>query len=595
MKPIFCKFSILLVFSFIESISVAKPLCDSLFNDSKHKIIYLENNKEIVPHITDTSGWDKSRQIELSDINGKNQVLFKQKYRGKNYHNPTLLLIGYSSGFEIYRDSVLIYSALAPLSSKSTTHFYDSHFIPLKPPLDSSVFVLRIPFKSYLDATSFSAVLVGEGDELGRLAVAKNRKEIKDGIAENVMGLFLIFTALLSLAAFFIRLKKPVYLLVWYFLFAGSQGYIFLLEDIHLIFNILPSFYFGSMIVIENLVPIGILGIVGSISGYSKTLAIKIMIALHLAYAASSIFLFQFEFFQILFWILVVIDIILFVHILFVRDLYKIKDFRIPVLALCLLFSLVILDVFAVFNVFFIADDLSSYGMLLLALSFAQYIEKVLYNSRQKNITYEVEIQQTKNKILLLENQRIIAQYEVLKNQVNPHFLFNSLNALSALIRSDEKAALTFIEKFSSIYRFVLDANNKTVIELNREIDFVNSYFFLQKMRYGKSLSLNIETDIDLSGVFVVPLSIQILVENAIKHNEISDKNPLHINICIDGTSIFVKNPINKLNYQPKSNRMGLKNLKARYGIISDIECSFTKDEKNFVATIPVLKRVPNS
>lgn len=590
MKIFYCKFLILIAFSFSATISAAKPLCDSLFKNVERKIVYAKNDHELFLHLTDTSGWEQSKPIEISDIIGKNQVLLKQKYEGSPYINPTLLIVGYTGGFEIYRDSMLIYSALDSLSTKTTTHFFDSHFIPLIPPLDSSVFVIRIPFNSYLDVTSFRAILIGEAVALGKLAVDENRKAIKEGIAENIMGLFLIFSALFSLVAFFIRFRKPVYLLIWYFIFAGSQGYIFLIGNIYLIFDIPTTYYLGSLIVVENLVPIGILGIVGSISGIGKALALRIMVALHIAYAASSIYLYPFEFFQILFWVFVVTDILLFVHTLFVSGLYKEKDLRVPVLALCLLFILVVMDVLAVFNVFYVAEDLSSYGMLLLALSFAWYIERVLYNSRQKNISYEVEIQQTKNEILLLENQRIIAQYEVLKNQVNPHFLFNSLNALSALIRSGDKASLTFIEEFSAIYRFVLDANNKTVIELNKELEFVNSYFFLQKMRYGKSLILNIETEVDLTDYFVVPLSVQILIENAIKHNEISSKNPLLIKIHVDDNSICVTNPINKLNYQPESNGMGLKNLKARYAIISDMECCFAENKKTFVATIPVLK-----
>lgn len=372
MKSFFCKFSILLLFSFLASKSLAKPLCDSLFINAEHKIVSTKNHNELLSHLTDTAGWKKSSQIGLSDIIGKNQIFFKQIYKGSSYKNPTLLIVGYSGGFEIYRDSMLIYSTLNTTFSKKTkTHFYDSHFIPLRPPLDSSVFVIRIPFNSYLDVTSFSAIRIGEADALGKIAVTENRKAIKEGLAENIMGLFLVISALFSLTAFVIRFRKPVYLLIWYFIFAGSQGYIFLLGNIYLIFDIPTTFYLGSLIVFENLVPIGILGIVGSISGKSKTLAIRIMIALHLAYAASSIYFYPFELFQILFWVLVITDILLFIHTLFVSGLNRVKDLRIPVLALCLLFLLVILDVLAVFNLFYIAEDLSSYGMLLLALSFA--------------------------------------------------------------------------------------------------------------------------------------------------------------------------------------------------------------------------------
>jgi sensor histidine kinase YesM len=588
---LFCsKFLFLLVFTFLSTISIAQPLFDSLFHSAEHKILFIENNSEPLGYINDTAGWNKSRIIRLADIKGKNEILFKQQYTNTRFENPALLLIGYTAGFEIYRDSSLIYSAKNQGTKNSLTSYYDAHFIKLDTPVDSATFILRIPFTSYLDATGFSSILIGETHNLAKLALTQTRKSLRKGLVSDVMGMFLILTALFALAAFIIRFRKNEYLLLWYFVFAISQGYIFMLENLHQLLNIRPLFYMNSMIVVENLVPIGILGIVACISGYTKNILIRIMIAVHIIYAATSTLMFQFQFFNILFWVLVVIDIILFVYVLIVSGLYRNRDFRIPVLALCVLFLLVIVDVFAVFDVFYIADDLSSYGMLLLAIAFAQYIERVLYTSRQKNIQYEVEIQQTKNKLLLLENQRIIAQYEVLKNQVNPHFLFNSLNTLSSLIRNDDKKSLTFIEEFSVIYRYVLDANDKTLVELNSEIDFVNSYLYLQKMRYGDNLKLQIETDIELSNYCVVPLSVQILIENAIKHNEISEQKPLTITMHIDEDLIVIKNPVNTLSYKPESNGMGLKNLKNRYKLLTEKECSFAEIDNTFVAEIPVLK-----
>jgi two-component system, LytTR family, sensor kinase len=590
MKSSCFKFSIILVFIFLNSASKAQPLFDSLFNAAEHKLLFIENNSEPLSYISDTAGWNKNKAIKLADIKGKNEILFKQLYSNTRFENPALLLIGYTAGFEIYRDSSLIYSAKKSDTKNSATSYYDAHFVKLETPIDSATFTLRIPFTSYLDATGFSSILIGEAHNLAKQALTQTRESIRKGLVNDVMGMFLILTALFALAAFVIRFQKHEFLLLWYFVFASSQGYIFLLENLHQLLNIRPLLYMSSMIVVENMVPIGILGIVACISGYTKNIFIRIMMAVHIVYAATSTLMFQYEFFNILFWILVVIDIILFVYVLKVSGLYRNKDFRIPVLALCVLFLLVIIDVFAVFDVFYIADDLSSYGMLLLAIAFAQYIERVLYKSRQKNIQYEVEIQQSKNKLLLLENQRIIAQYEVLKNQVNPHFLFNSLNTLSSLIRNDDKKSLTFIEEFSVIYRYVLDANDKTLVELKNEIDFVNSYLYLQKMRYGKNLNLIIETNLELSNYCVVPLSVQVLIENAIKHNEISEQKPLTITMHIDENLIIVKNPVNKLNYQPESNGMGLKNLKDRYKLITEKECSFTEIDNTFVAEIPVLK-----
>lgn len=109
---LFCsKFLFLLVFTFLSTISIAQPFFDSLFHSAEHKILFIENNSEPLGYINDTAGWNKSRIIRLADIKGKNEILFKQQYTNTRFENPALMLIGYTAGFEIYRDSSLIYSA----------------------------------------------------------------------------------------------------------------------------------------------------------------------------------------------------------------------------------------------------------------------------------------------------------------------------------------------------------------------------------------------------------------------------------------------------------------------------------------------------
>jgi len=252
--------------------------------------------------------------------------------------------------------------------------------------------------------------------------------------------------------------------------------------------------------------------------------------------------------------------------------------------------ALVLLDVFAVFGLFIIAEDLSSYGMLLIVISFAWYIERAFFRSRKQNLNYKIEIAEVQNNLLNIENQSVIAQYEALKNQVNPHFLFNSLNILSSLIRHEDKSALRFIEEFADIYRYVLDVNDKTLIETQKEIGFVNSYLFLQKLRYGQNLEIEYKNMETLENSIIVPLSIQILVENAIKHNEISTEFPLKIEIFIEDNYLCVKNMIRRLNYEPESNRIGLRNLSARYAIITERPVSFSEQNVFFIAKIPLLK-----
>ena len=128
-----------------------------------------------------------------------------------------------------------------------------------------------------------------------------------------------------------------------------------------------------------------------------------------------------------------------------------------------------------------------------------------------------------------LKREQLALQYETLKSQVNPHFLFNNLNALTSLISTNPEKAIDFVKKLSEVYRYVLDQKDSEMVALDTELKFVESYVFLQKIRFGNNL--DVQMDIRHKNFKVIPLSLQMLVENAIKHNEISDRHPLQIRI----------------------------------------------------------------
>lgn len=189
-----------------------------------------------------------------------------------------------------------------------------------------------------------------------------------------------------------------------------------------------------------------------------------------------------------------------------------------------------------------------------------------------------------------LEKENAIIKLETLKSQLNPHFLFNSLNVLSSLVDKDSSEAKSFIDEFSYVYRYTLDVIDKTVVCLKDELDFVQSYFYLQKNRFGEVITL--ETKIDSSKLkdFVPPLAIQTLLENAFKHNIANPQNPLEIKIFNEENILFITN-----TYQPKSSienskGIGLENLKKRYELICGIVPTFSINGKLFEAAIPLVK-----
>ena len=190
-----------------------------------------------------------------------------------------------------------------------------------------------------------------------------------------------------------------------------------------------------------------------------------------------------------------------------------------------------------------------------------------------------------------MKRESVESQFAALKNQINPHFLFNSLNALDSLITQSPEKAKEFVNRFSKIYRYVLDVKDKLVIEIKEEVAFINNFYSLQKVRYGKNLTMNVNIDAEVLNYFIPCLSLQMLVENAIKHNEISSKFPLRIEITNDKDYLIITNKMQaKQGSIEKSTGIGIQNLIERYSHFSTLEPQFTISGENYIAKLPILK-----
>ena len=188
-----------------------------------------------------------------------------------------------------------------------------------------------------------------------------------------------------------------------------------------------------------------------------------------------------------------------------------------------------------------------------------------------------------------LKRESLAFQYKALKNQVNPHFLFNSLNTLSSLVYKDQETAVRFIKQLSEVYRYVLAQKDKELVTMEEEIEFVEKYTYLQKIRHGDSLSVEINIEPN-KNYAVIPLSIQMLVENAIKHNVVAEEEPLSIKIGIENGFLEVINNLNKKNTIETDGGTGLSNLRSRYGYLSDKKIEIIETQTEYIVRIPLIK-----
>ena len=191
-----------------------------------------------------------------------------------------------------------------------------------------------------------------------------------------------------------------------------------------------------------------------------------------------------------------------------------------------------------------------------------------------------------------LKAAHISSQFETLKNQVNPHFLFNSLNVLTNLVYENQDTAAQFIKQLSQVYRYVLESKDKSLVTISEEMNFVHAYIYLQQIRFDNSLQVKVDIHENVNDHRLPPLSIQMLLENAIKHNIVSKNDPLTIEVSSkENKYIEVKNNLQKKNViSEESSGIGLKNIIERYGYLSDHEVHIVEDLTSFVVRLPLIK-----
>lgn len=188
-----------------------------------------------------------------------------------------------------------------------------------------------------------------------------------------------------------------------------------------------------------------------------------------------------------------------------------------------------------------------------------------------------------------LKKQNTQNELAALKNQVNPHFLFNSLNTLSLLVREDQKAAGKFITKLSFLYRYILQSKDKDLFTVKVELKFLESYVYLIKERYRENFIAKIHVKENLFEKKIPALTLQLLVENAVKHNEISNEKPLYVEVFDEVDHLVVKNKLQKRTGPVESTHTGLSNLNARFKLHVNKEIIISKDDSHFTVKIPIV------
>lgn len=236
-----------------------------------------------------------------------------------------------------------------------------------------------------------------------------------------------------------------------------------------------------------------------------------------------------------------------------------------------------------------------SFGDFLKTQTFGSYFQTIITTIIISLIIHVIYLYKTYQETRLKE-QKVIAgtanaRFESLKNQIDPHFLFNSLNVLSSLIEENPDNAQKFTASLSKIYRYVLEQKDKELVSLEEELSFAKTYMNLLKMRFENSISYDVVSNVEIQEAKVVPLSLQLLLENTIKHNIVSENKPLSIKIYIEKNYLVVENNLQKKEVLSDRRGVGLQNIVNRYALISERKVLVEQTSEFFKVKIPILTK----
>jgi two-component system, LytTR family, sensor kinase len=217
----------------------------------------------------------------------------------------------------------------------------------------------------------------------------------------------------------------------------------------------------------------------------------------------------------------------------------------------------------------------------------------VLVLAIYESIYLNMQIRFSEQEKMLVIKENINSQLAGLKNQINPHFLFNSLNTLSSLVHEDANRAEAFVLKLSKVYRYILDKNDEHLVHIKDELNYLQSYVYLMKERFGDNIIYEEQIDQRLLHKYILPLSLQITFENCIKHNIISKEKPLYIKLVTSekGDYLTISNKLQKINFPEVKTAVGLDNIKKRYSYFTDKEVVIVENDQSFSVSLPLLDK----
>ncbi len=565
------------------------------FSDLSSKLVVMDS---------DAYKWRPFVDFNMKELSHDKDLFIKFDLPVLSWAEPAIHIAAFLDGFEVYLSlhRIFQYGDVAGESGELTHgtdfRYYQSHIIPIDNTLEEHSLIFRVFNNAGFNFGEIYSIMIGSREDLIEIQLSERDFAFKKGIKELLLASLLIFIGLVSFFIFAIRWQHRDYPFFCFGFFAVCVGIKYLFTpNLLFLYNISPMIYGYMEYVSFLLVPVGLFAFVEQMFGPGWRMIIRRLWQLHLIIAVVSIFPIRINLISYFFVVIILLIVNCFICLWFIikSSAYDNVKPKIPfliffVLFIILLFIELLVDFLGVFYLDAWTYDLFGWGILALVFSLGYVLVNNYTMTYQKMQTVSLELEKSRYEMLELKQKNLRSQFEALKNQINPHFLFNNFSTLVSIIEENREMAVSFVQELSNVYRYILQIKRKALIEVRGEVDFIKSYEFLLSKRFENKFSISINIDENHINDFIPPFSLQLLIENAIKHNVISSRKPLFINVYNKDDYLYVENNVQIKKALEGSTKVGLSNIKSRYQFFTKREVEVCSDQTSFIVKIPLLK-----
>lgn len=545
--------------------------------------------------------WKPMAALKYKDLVDTKEICYRMPIPAIDTEHPALFIgPGYIDGLELYMDDQHIYrfhgGSDLPLSDHQTRRF-GPHLIPLAgtrydPNANQTFLYVRYLYTSFAIDGLLNNIYAGSMQSV--IALMKQQM-IYYKFIKSSMGAIFLFVGCVSLGIFIARARSRDYPLLSFGCFLICAGLHYMYLRIAYTFELSTTTAFYLNYFSTTLSPAGIMAFLGQMILMPWRRIFRILWPIHILFilvfaVAIRLYLPAVKIFSTIFNSLLAIYLCIGMVVLYkARTQYR---SRLLLLAFLIFFSFVFTDdlLWLILSRKVYSEHCYGIGVIVLICAFGYTLFDHYKSTLKRSQDYRLELEINERKMLQLERENLQARFDALKNQLNPHFLFNTFGTLISLIEKNRSDAVQFVEELSRIYRHLLLTQDRKLVSLRSELEFTAAYSYLVAKRFGGKVTISVSVAECYLDYYVPPLSLQLLIENAIKHNVISHKSPLEIALEAQSDNyLAVKNNYQKKSVLEKPTKLGLKNLKHRYRFFTKRKVEVISDDRWYLVRIPIL------